>query len=82
MATETDLGEVLELVRPITRRPVQAAPAKPLPAPVARIGPPTDESYPGWLRVLIVGTAAVAFWAALVFGAGYAVNVILAVWPA
>lgn len=74
MAREPDLGEVLELVRPITRRPVQAAPAKPLPAP-AKPAPPSDETYPGWLRALILFGGIVITYAAIFALTAFALSV-------
>ena len=66
MATEVDIGDVLDRPLP-TSRIAAAKPAKPVSVPVQRKGPPTDEAYPGWVRVLIVFALIVATWSAIYF---------------
>jgi len=72
MALETDIG-VIERPKP---RLVEggpkvraAAPAKP------RTGPPTDQAYPGWLRVLILFGGIVITYAAIFALTAFALSV-------
>lgn len=67
MAHDPQLGEVLELVRPITRRSTTLAPAKPASAPALRKFPPTHEKTAGWKVALAVVSATIVTWSAIYF---------------